>query len=137
MFLAFRESNACDWKTNLKISAKHAGKADTIEYHHVFPKAYLRKEIENITKMQVDDISNLAFIGSETNKKIGARAPKEYRKDFSAEVLKTQQVDFYEDLDTSDKFDEFIKIRRSAIAARLNEFIGFGSPVSNNSEKSG
>jgi hypothetical protein len=137
MFLAFRESNACDWKTNLKISAKHAGKADTIEYHHVFPKAYLRKEIENITKMQVDDISNLAFIGSETNKKIGARAPKEYRQDFSAEVLRKQQVDFYEDLDTSDKFDEFIKIRRSAIAARLNEFIGFGSPASNNSEKPG
>ena len=127
MFLAFRAADARDWKTNLKISAKHAGKADAIEYHHVFPKAYLRRVQPHLVSTQVDDIANLAFIGSETNKKITDRAPMEYRRDFSDDVLAAQLVDFSEGRDTQDGFEIFISQRRAAIASRLNEFIGLTS----------
>ena len=124
MFLAFRAADARDWKTNLKISAKHAGKADAIEYHHVFPKAYLRKVQPHLVSAQVDDIANLAFIGSETNKKITDRAPMEYRRDFSDDVLAAQLVDFSDGRDSEDGFEAFIFQRRAAIASRLNDFIG-------------
>lgn len=127
MFLAFRAADARDWKTNLKISAKHAGKADTIEYHHVFPKAYLRKVQPHLANGQVDDIANLAFIGSETNKKITDRAPKDYRLDFSDEVMATQLIDFADSRDAETGFERFVEHRRAAIAARLNEFIGLDS----------
>ena len=124
MFLAFRAAEARDWKTSLKIGANHAGKADAIEYHHLFPKAYLRREKPNLISGQVDDIANLAFIGSETNKIISDRAPHEYKTDFSAEVMGRQLVDFSHGLDAAEDFEQFITKRRAAIAARLNEFIG-------------
>jgi hypothetical protein len=124
MFLAFRAAEARDWKTSLKIGANHAGKADAIEYHHLFPKAYLRREKPNLISGQVDDIANLAFIGSETNKIISDRAPSEYKTDFSAEVMGRQLVDFSHGLDAAEDFEQFITKRRAAIAARLNEFIG-------------
>ena len=124
MFLAFRAAEARDWKTSLKIGANHAGKADAIEYHHLFPKAYLRREKPNLISGQVDDIANLAFIGSETNKIISDRAPSEYKTDFSAQVMGRQLVDFSHGLDAAEDFEQFITKRRAAIAARLNEFIG-------------
>jgi len=124
MFLAFRAAEARDWKTSLKIGANHAGKADAIEYHHLFPKAYLRREKPNLISGQVDDIANLAFIGSETNKIISDRAPSEYKTDFSAEVMGRQLVDFSHGFDAAEDFEQFITKRRAAIAARLNEFIG-------------
>jgi len=125
MFLAFRDADARDWKTNLKISAKHAGIADVIEYHHVFPKAYLRREHPLLPAALVDDIANLAFIGAETNKKISDKAPSEYRENFSDEVLAPQLVDFNDGRAEASGFDNFIAHRRSAISQRLNEFIGW------------
>ena len=124
MFLAFKKADARDWKTNLKIGANHAGKADAIEFHHVFPKAYLRREQPQLTSSQVDDIANLAFIGSETNKIISDKAPFEYKSKFSAESMGLQLVDFSNGLDKAAEFDAFMSKRRTAIAARLNAFVG-------------
>jgi hypothetical protein len=124
MFLAFRKADARDWKTPLKIGSNHAGKADAIEFHHVFPKAYLRKDQPHLTSAQVDDIANLAFIGSETNKLIGAKAPQVYKKLFSDEIMGRQLVDFSDGLDTGPAFEAFVAKRRAAIASRLNDFIG-------------
>lgn len=124
MFLAFRAADARDWKTNLKIGLNHAGKADAIEYHHVFPKAYLRREKPEISANLVDDIANLAFIGSETNKLISDKAPSDYKKQFAQEALARQLVELPDGFDTSDSFDQFLASRRVSIARRLNEFIG-------------
>lgn len=122
MFLAFRADNAVDWKTKLKISAKHHGKSDAIEYHHIFPQAYLKKN-GVVDKSKIDDIANLAFIGSETNKKITDRAPSDYRSDFNVADLAAQQIDF-DVADEADQFDKFLSERRLAIVNRLNEFLG-------------
>jgi hypothetical protein len=124
MFLAFKKADARDWKTNLKIGANHAGKADAIEFHHVFPKAYLRREQPQLASSQVDNIANLAFIGSETNKIISDKAPSDYMVKFTSESMERQLVDFSDGLDKADAFEAFLAKRRAAIAAKLNEFIG-------------
>jgi len=127
MFLAFRDADARDWKTQLKIGANHAGKSDAIEYHHIFPKAHLRREQPQLAIAQVDDLANLAFIGSETNKIISDKAPSEYKKEFSKDVMERQLVDFSDELDASADFELFMSKRRASIAARLNEFIGLSN----------
>lgn len=123
MFLAFRAADARDWKTNLKLGINHTGKADAIEYHHVFPKAYMRREAAGTSSKLVDDIANLAFIGSETNKLISDKAPSDYKGLFSKEILAKQLVELPDGLDTSNGFEVFLGRRRSLIADRLNEFI--------------
>lgn len=122
MFLAFRADGAVDWKTKLKISINHQGKADAIEFHHIFPKAYLKK-YGMIDKTMIDDIANLAFIGAETNKKISARAPSDYRNDFDVADFAAQLIDF--DLaDEAKYFTKFLVERRLAIVERINKFLG-------------
>jgi hypothetical protein len=127
MFLAFKGADARDWKTNLKIGANHAGKSDVIEYHHVFPKAYLRRELPQLTSTQVDDIANLAFIGSETNKIISDKAPFDYKSKFTSESMQRQSVDFSDGLDNAHAFERFMAKRRAVIATELNKFIGLSA----------
>lgn len=122
LFLAFRADNAVDWQTGLKISAKHHGKSDAIEYHHIFPQAYLKRSGVN-DKSKIDDIANLAFIGSATNKKINDRMPSDYRRDFDVADLSAQQIDF-DVADQAEYFDKFLTARRLAIVYRINEFLG-------------
>ena len=44
MFLAFQEDGAKDWTSNLEISLKHAGNEHKLQFHHIFPKAFLRRK---------------------------------------------------------------------------------------------
>ncbi|MFJ6313693.1 GmrSD restriction endonuclease domain-containing protein [Pseudarthrobacter oxydans] len=125
MFLAFRANGAQDWTTGLKISPKHADKADKIEFHHIFPKGYMRKARPDLDPRLVDDIANLAFIGAKTNKEISAHAPKEYAAWFSGEQLKAQLVEFPDGMDDPEGFERFIENRRGALAQEINEFLGF------------
>lgn len=125
MFLAFRANGAKDWSTHLRISPKHADKADKIEFHHIFPKAYMRKARGDLDPRLVDDIANLAFISAKTNKEISAHSPKEYAPWYSEELLRAQQVEFPNATDDPVHFEKFIENRRSAVAREINKFLGF------------
>ena len=124
MFLLFKERGARDWATSLNISPKHANKADKIEFHHVFPKAFLRDKRGDLTDREINDIANLAFIGSKTNKSISAKTPSEYQHDYPASALEQQFVRFPEWGDHPDQYETFLSHRRAAVAAALNEFVG-------------
>ncbi|WP_431862812.1 GmrSD restriction endonuclease domain-containing protein [Micrococcus terreus] len=133
MFLAFRNDGASDWASGLVISSKHSGNADRIEFHHVFPKAYLRRERPGIDPKSINDIANLAFIGSTTNKQIGAHAPAQYSGTFDPQRLSQQLVDFSTGGE-ADGFEAFVHARRALIAGRLNEFLGTESQTSASSD---
>ena len=124
LFLAFRAAGAVDWATHLVISPKHKGKADAIEFHHVFPKAYMKRERPDVDSRDVDDIANLAFIGAKTNKTISDSSPREYCVAFKAADLAKQLVDFEDGGDVAKDFEAFVSRRRKAMAATLNSFLG-------------
>lgn len=123
MFLAFRADGARDWATNLLISPKLAGQADKIEFHHVFPKALMKKSRPDIDGREVDDIANLAFISAKTNKAISAKAPADYKGTYSEEQLARQLVVLNDSSSQPEGFEEFMAQRRALIATRLNEFL--------------
>lgn len=124
MFLLFRERGAQDWATSLSISPKHSNKADKIEFHHVFPKAFLKTARSDLTDRDINDLANLAFIGSKTNKSISSKTPGQYRHDYPASAFETQLVRFDEWGDQPGQYEHFLASRRAAIAEALNGFIG-------------
>jgi hypothetical protein len=75
MFLAFRAAEATDWRSNLMISLDHSGAHHKLQFHHIFPKAQLKK---SYTSREADDIANLAFIGGKTNRGISDKPPATY-----------------------------------------------------------
>jgi hypothetical protein len=124
MFLAFRKDDARDWSTNLAISPKHSGTAEKIEYHHIFPKAFLRKVRPEIPRSAVDDVANLAFISGATNRRISSKAPADYRNDFPPKAFQAQQIDFSDGMDDPKRFEKFSQHRRQLVTRRLNDFLG-------------
>lgn len=124
LFLALRAGGAVDWATNLVISPKHKGKSDAIEFHHIFPKAYLKSERPELDPRAADDIANLAFIGAKTNKTISAKSPREYAAAFDSADLARQFVVVDSDTDEAAGFEIFLERRRKALAAELNKYLG-------------
>ena len=127
MFLLFKENGAEDWATSLQISPKHANRADKIDFHHVFPQAFLRDQRKDLTDREINDIANLAFIGSTTNQAIKAKAPSDYRHDYPKSALESQLVRFDEWGDKPEDYEGFLIGRREEIARALNAFFGLRS----------
>jgi hypothetical protein len=128
MFMAFRAADAKDWHTNINIALDHSGVQHRLQFHHIFPKALLKN---NYTDIEINDISNLAFIGGKTNRVIGDNPPEEYfpaliaqagQSGFDAQCIPTDG-----DLLPIESYKAFLARRRALITQRLNEFIGIES----------
>lgn len=124
MFLLFKENGADDWATSLRISPKHANSADKIEFHHIFPRAFLKRERKDLQDSDINDIANFAFISSTTNKQVSDKTPATYRVNYPAARLEAQLVHFELWGDSASDFEEFLRRRREAIAQDLNTFVG-------------
>jgi hypothetical protein len=124
MFLAFRDAGAKDWRSNLTISLDHSGAQHRLQFHHIFPKAMLKKV--NINR-EADDIANLSFIGGKTNRAISDKAPSEYLPAFFAKVGESsfhlQSIPTEADLLKLESYKIFLGERRKLIAKRLNDFL--------------
>ena len=131
MFLAFRADEAKDWNTNLEISINHSGKQDKLQFHHIFPTAYMKKKAKDLDVPSTNDIANLAFIGGKTNREISDKAPSDYLKPFLASPnivqLEKQAIPTDIELLKPESFDKFLKLRREMITKRLNKFLGTAS----------
>lgn len=124
MFLMFKDQGAEDWATSLRISPKHANSADKIEFHHIFPRAFLKRERKDLQDNEINDIANYAFIGAATNKQISDKTPAAYRGTYPDARLEAQLVDFDAWGDQASDFENFIQKRREAIVKDLNAFVG-------------
>ena len=127
MFIAFREDGAKDWSSKLEISVKHRGNEDKLQFHHIFPKAFLRQNYPELRRNQVNDISNLAFIGGRTNKEISAKPPSEYLKKIieskDVELLNLQAIPTEGEILDEYSYDDFLVKRRKAIVLRINKLL--------------
>lgn len=128
MFLAFKADGAKDWNTNLEISVNHGGKQDKLQFHHIFPTAYMKKQAKLMELPNTDDIANLAFIGGKTNREISDKAPIDYLKKIlegSGKIqLEKQAIPTDPELLKPEAFAEFLFQRRELVAKKLNIFIG-------------
>ena len=126
MYLAFRNDNARDWRDQLVISMKHSGAQHSLQFHHVFPQAVLKKH--DMQSQKVNDICNLSFVSGSTNRRIRDKEPAIYLPDFveknGNDDLAKQCIPNDSALWTVDAYDRFLSKRRELIATRLNQFLG-------------
>lgn len=126
MFLAFRANGAKDWRSNLTIALDHSGVQHRLQFHHIFPKAVLKKKAHNVR--EADDIANLAFIGGKTNRAISDKPPSAYLPPMIAKAgeapFQAQCIPLSGELLELEGYVRFLVDRRKRIAERLNEFLG-------------
>jgi hypothetical protein len=125
MFLAFRNGGAKDWRSNLAISLDHTGRQHYLQFHHIFPKAVLKGVF---TSREADDISNLAFIGGGTNRRISDKSPVNYLppliQKLGEDTFAAQCIPTNGNLLEISQYKEFLTERRKRIVHRLNNFLG-------------
>ncbi len=126
LFLAFRAAGAKDWKTQVGISLAHMGAQHRLQFHHIFPKALLRKA--GVAQREIDDIANLCFISGKTNRQISDTPPSQYfakvLEGGSAGVFDAQCIPNDPALLVTEAYADFLRARRVLMARRVNAFLG-------------
>ena len=126
MFLAFQEAGARDWRSHLRIALDHRGTQHKLQFHHIFPKALLRKA--GYSSREADDIANLSFISGKTNRQISDKAPAEYFPEYldhaGRSAMEAQCIPVDGSLLDTVAYKEFLRARRAMIAERINVYVG-------------
>lgn len=124
-YLALKEAGAKDWFSGLGLSLTHQGRLHFIQWHHIFPKSLLKAK--GYETGEINEIANMAFITGQTNRRISNKPPLEYLKGIvktqGQEALTSQLIPNDQALLEMDNYRDFLKVRREALAERMNAFI--------------
>lgn len=115
--------------STVNISNYWLKQANSKNYHHFFPRAYLRKK--GWEEWIINHIANITIVDDFLNKReIGAHAPSRYMKKFRKEnenidsVMKTHLITDLEKFGVwDDNYETFYTKRIKAIAKEINRFI--------------
>ena len=121
MFIVMRAMGAKDWKTNLGISPNNLHKKDKIESHHIFPQDLLRKA--GLSKEEINDIANLAFIGKVTNINISNANPMDYLGEYDESLLRLHCIPIDKSLWSIERYADFLMARRKMIVDVFKEYL--------------
>ena len=93
------------------------------EYHHIFPRAYLKKR--EFSPDKINSLCNFCFLPADSNKRISSKAPSEYfasvvPKDKLAEILETNLMPAKTDVYFKNEFEEFLKLRSQKVMEFLD-----------------
>ena len=123
-YLSLKAGGAKDWFSGLGLSLTHQGRLHFIQWHHIIPKSLLKGRYET---GEINEIANMAFITGQTNRRISNKEPSVHLADIVKEqgqqALDAQLVPSDPALLQIDNYREFLRIRREALAQRMNEFI--------------
>ncbi|WP_202814710.1 hypothetical protein [Bradyrhizobium tropiciagri] len=124
-YLALKDAGAKDWFSGLGLSLTHQAKLHFIQWHHIFPKSLLKDR--QYETGEINEIANMAFITGQTNRRLSNKEPTTYLPGIIAkqgqESLDAQHVPSDPDLLKLENYRAFLKARRGALAACMNEFI--------------
>ncbi len=124
LYVMSRVNNAKDWGTGNQLRHHSLGDHTNLEMHHIFPKAYLRRE--GIMANDANNIGNIAFQTRETNRAIGRRPPQEYMPGVSERwpgTLESQWVPTNPDLWRVENYQKFLQERRCRLADAANSML--------------
>ncbi|MDO8721317.1 MAG: DUF1524 domain-containing protein [Syntrophales bacterium] len=127
--LAYKEPKSFIDNSIVRISNDWLKQANSKNYHHFFPRAYLKKKAED--EYNINHIANITIVDDFLNKReIKAQAPSKYIKGFKnknpdlANCMKTHLIN---NMDTfgvlEDDYDKFFSQRCKAFSKELKKRI--------------
>jgi len=129
LYVITKNKKAIDWANGGPISGT-IGDYYSIQSHHIFPQAYLYKEIfeseNHLDKKKVNEIANRAFVTRDTNYNITDKAPIEYLQrveNLYPGALAKQFIPMNKELWNVENYDSFLEERRKLIAEEINRFL--------------
>lgn len=128
--LAYHEPKDFDTNGKVLLDNSYLKIASSKNYHHFFPKAFVRKNGTDADKPYANSIVNITLVSAELNKKkIGAKAPTIYLADFADEnsdlshTLKSHLIDAEHQSLIEDNFSAFLKHRSETLYTEITKRI--------------
>lgn len=124
LYLLTRVDGARDFGSGLELRAELLGKLTSLQVHHIFPKALLRKH--GFDRNEINAIANFCFLTQDTNIKIGMRDPAEYLPEVQAKhpgILESQWIPTDPELWRVERYADFLAARRELLAASAQSFL--------------
>lgn len=121
---AYFEPKSFNDNSKVNIDNGWLKQANSKNYHHFFPKAYLRKQ-EGRKDDEINHIANITIVDDYLNKReIGSKSPSDYMQKFSSnphlrETMKTHLIDSDSPSIEENDYDRFIEERCAWIAREL------------------
>ena len=139
LYMLTRVGSARDWGLGLPLKKGMLGKNTSLEVHHIFPRAYLKKH--GITdRAEINALGNFCFLTKNTNLKISNRAPKEYFQEILQQhegALESQWIPMDPELWSADRYPDFLAERQRLLADAANEFLSSLHPLGEDDALSG
>lgn len=118
-YVLARRANAQDWFNGVLIHG-----TQSLEFHHIFPKEVLREKYDlRANSYLIDQVANLAFLSKRANLKINSQPPNQYLNDIQEHRLVAQSVPMVQSLWSLEKFEDFLGLRREALAKGINQLL--------------
>lgn len=94
------------------------------EYHHVFPRAFLKKR--GLTGAKINALLNFCFLPADSNKKITSSEPATYFFDLVPadkyqDILKSNLLPLNKEIYKTNNYDEFLSQRANVVIEFVNE----------------
>ena len=125
IYLISFSNNAQDWTTNGYYIRAEASGIYKPEWHHIFPRKWLRDNCPSVDDNHINSVANMAVISGEANRKIAASAPCDYvpELDLANRGLLAQQAipdpTFVEPV----KYLTWLETRAEFLATASNRFL--------------
>lgn len=121
LFMITRMGRAKDLFTGIKIKSKMLGEGFSLERHHIFPKAQLKKY--DYDQGIRNSLGNICFITRDTNQTISDRLPEDYLNEVSQTRRRSQWIPDDPQLWKIENYLDFLKERRSLLAEEANKYL--------------
>jgi hypothetical protein len=105
-------------------TVKSLSKYNRKEYHHIFPKAFLKTK--GVPTNRIFSTINFCFLPSDSNKNISNKKPSEYfstlipASDYD-KILKSNLIPVKKEIYANDNFDDFLENRAIAIVSEVEK----------------
>lgn len=124
LYMLTRVWGARDWGNGHILSAHMLGKLNTLQVHHIFPKALLYKH--GYSQLEVNSIANFCFLTQDSNLVISDREPSIYFREIEHKfpgALASQWIPMDSDLWKIERYKDFLAERRKLLADAANHFL--------------
>lgn len=124
--LAYHEPKDFDTNGKVLLDNSYLKIASSKNYHHFFPRAFIRKQGSDAETPYANSIVNITLVSAELNKKrISAKAPSVYLTDFADEnselkhTLSSHLIEMDDASVVQDDFTAFLKQRSEVLYAEI------------------
>ncbi len=121
LYMLTRMDQAMDWGLGIPLKQNLLGKHTNLEVHHIFPKAYLKKN--GYKKAQINAIANFCFLTKDTNLSISDEAPELYFEEIERKypgALASQWIPMDRELWKVENYPDFLSARQVLLAEAAN-----------------